>query len=540
VTDKAIVIGSGFGGAITACRLAEAGIKVVILERGRRWDNKSREGVSAYPEPGVLDDRWVWDQENPELFNGWLDLRMFGGMSVAQGAAVGGGSLIYASISVEAPDVVFKRGWPAEINKTELQPHYDAVAAFMNVQPLPENQWNPRIRLMKEGAEKIGAANRFKQLPIAVNFRKDLTLDPTNPPGEANSIFKKNQHGVEQGTCIHAGRCDIGCPVKAKNTLDVNYIAVAEQKGAQVRPLHFVRSIETNGAGYRVHFDKIENKKLNAGFEDANMVIVAAGSLGSTELLLRCRDEFKTLPNISQRLGKNWSSNGDFLVPAFYRNRKLFPEVGPTISSAIDFLDRSREGQSFWIEDGGLPPIFKHHMLAAQNSGNAHHPFHELVQWLQKELQSLDPVDHIMPWFAQGVDKGDGEFVMKRPWFFFGQKRLHLNWDITESLPVFNAVLNTHKELSHKTGGTPLVSPFWKKSLVTPHPLGGCNIGNTADDGVVNHAGEVFGYKNFYVIDGSIIPTPLGVNPSRTIGALAERCAAMIVRKKQGALAAAR
>jgi cholesterol oxidase len=128
---------------------------------------------------------------------------------------------------------------------------------------------------------------------------------------------------------------------------------------------------------------------------------------------------------------------------------------------------------------------------------------------------------------------------MKRPWFFFGEKRFDLKWDITHSLPLFNAILGAHEELSSKTGGLPLVSPFWKTELVTPHPLGGCNIGNTAQDGVVDHTGQVFGYEDLYVIDGSMVPTPLGVNPSRTIAALAERCAKMIVQKRPVARAGA-
>ncbi|HWX56071.1 MAG TPA: GMC family oxidoreductase [Verrucomicrobiae bacterium] len=533
----AIIIGSGFGGAISGCRLAQAGMKVLVLERGRRWDNKPGPGVTPYPRE--LDDPWVWDQEQPELLNGWLDLRVFRGMAVAQGAAVGGGSLIYASISVEAPEAVFKKGWPQELSKAELQPYYDQVARFMDVKPLPVNQWNPRIRLMQEGAEKIGEKGRFKQLPIAVNFRADLTLDPANPPSAADTIYGPNQHGAVQGTCIHAGQCDIGCPVKAKNTLDVNYIAVAEKNGAEVRPLHFVRNIEKAGAGYRVHFDQLKDGQRVSGTEDARIVIVASGSLGSTELLFRCREMFKTLPNISRRLGMNWSSNGDFLVPAFYEHRELFPEIGPTISSAIDFLDRIRGGQSFWIEDGGMPPVFRHHMRAVQAGGGKHHPFEGLIGWLQQELQTADPFDRIMPWFAQGVDAGDAELTMQRPWFFFGEKRFDLKWDITHSLPLFKATLGAHEELSSKTGGLPLVSPFWKTELVTPHPLGGCNIGNTAQDGVVDHTGQVFGCEDLYVIDGSMVPTPLGVNPSRTIAALAERCAKMIVQKRPVARAGA-
>src|SRR5262249_59765745 len=119
-----IVIGSGFGGAISGCRLAEAGYRVLILERGRRWDK------NTYPREPV--DPWVWSNEHPELENGWLDLRVFPNMAVAQGAAVGGGSLIYASVSVKAPSTVFDSGWPSEITAAELDPYYDRVARFMN------------------------------------------------------------------------------------------------------------------------------------------------------------------------------------------------------------------------------------------------------------------------------------------------------------------------------------------------------------------------------------------------------------------------
>jgi len=140
-----IVIGSGFGGAVTACRLAEKNYRVLVLERGRRWDK------TTYPRKAT--DPWTWNIARPEHENGWLDLRVFQNMAVAQGAAVGGGSLIYANISVEAPEKTFDRGWPAEIKFAELKPHYDTVAKFMNVQCVPDNQWTERMRLMKQGAK---------------------------------------------------------------------------------------------------------------------------------------------------------------------------------------------------------------------------------------------------------------------------------------------------------------------------------------------------------------------------------------------------
>jgi cholesterol oxidase len=522
-----IVIGSGFGGAITGCRLAEKNYKVLILERGRRWTKET------YPSKTKRD--WIYNPSRPERESGWLDLRVYPNMSIAQGAAVGGGSLIYASISVEAHKNRFDKGWPKEITYSELKPHYDTVASFMNVQKMPDNQRNPRTVLMEEGATKIGQGQRFKMLDMAVSFDKDYKLeiekDPTRQENlEATKKFV-NAQGQEQGTCVHAGFCDIGCPVYAKNTLDLNYIPWAEKHGAEVRELTIVTNIEPQSGGYRVSFDRIDpkNHSRTSGSETARIVIVAAGSLGSTELLLRCRDENKSLPNISQRLGYNWSSNGDFLTPAIYTNRKLYPDRGPTISSAIDFLDGGDGGNSYWVEDGGMPNLLGDRLTKGVGNIAQGLNAEQLITGIQNFLRDTSVTNNVMPWFAQGVDAGDGVLSLKRPWwqFGFGSKRLHLDWDVTKSRPVMDAIVNTHKQLSKATEGRALVPPTWTFShdLVTPHPLGGCNMGDTADSGVVNHQGEVFGYKNLYVADGAIIPVALGVNPSRTIGALAERIA---------------
>jgi cholesterol oxidase len=143
-----------------------------------------------------------------------------------------------------------------------------------------------------------------------------------------------------------------------------------------------------------------------------------------------------------------------------------------------------------------------------------------LLQHLTLFTENFDLFKHIMPWFAQGIDAGDGELSLTNG-------ALDLKWDITRSLPLFEAIEKRHSALAEATDGHPFPLPTWSLSheLVTPHPLGGCNMGATSNEGVVNHEGEVFGYKNLYVSDGAIVPRPLGVNPSRTISALAERIA---------------
>ncbi len=519
----AIVIGSGFGGAITACRLAQAGYKTLVLERGRRWDKSNF--------PRQPDDPWLWDHDCPESKNGWLDLRMFPGMAVAQGAAVGGGSLIYANISCPAPPSAFATGWPPEITFSELEPHYKTVAEFMDVQQVPDNQWTERMKLMRDAGRAAGFADRFRKLELAVNFDPAWTYERDFARGEQGSTLAPNKHGALQGTCVHLGNCDIGCEVYARNTLDRNYLYVAEyQHHAEIRPLHLVDRIEPLGnAGFRVCFDDLASGTRVPGSETARLVIVSAGSLGSTELMLRARDVHQTLPNVSACLGQRWSSNGDFLTPAFY-DRDILPSRGPTITSAIDFQDRSQAGRAFWIEDGGLPTLAIGYLLRKIDDPSTSFKAKLVLELLQKYLRTTDPLRTMMPWFAQGVDAGNGVLSLTQPTAFSAGGRLKLEWDITQSQALIDAIVDMHQRLADCTGGEALVPPTWSlfKDLVTPHPLGGCIMGQSADDGVVNHAGEVFGYRNLFVIDGAIIPRPLGVNPSRTIGALAERAAAVI------------
>jgi cholesterol oxidase len=516
----AIVIGSGFGGAVSACRLAEAGYRVLVLERGRRWDAKT------YPRKDS--DPWWWSNEAPERWNGWLDLRVFKHMAVAQGAAVGGGSLIYASGSAVPDKSVFDDGWPPEITWEAMAPHYDTVGRVMDVRPIPDNQWPKKMQLMREAADAIGAGNRFQKLELAVAFDPEWSYDRPDPFNVRHSKRFTNAQGVEQGTCVHLGNCDIGCEVDAKNTLDRNYLAIAERKKAEIRPLHVVTNIEPVKDGYKVSFDRLAQGRRRAGSAEARLVVVSAGSIGSTELLLRCRDVSGTLPKVSDRLGYNWSSNGDFLTPAFYAARQVQPTQGPTITSAINFLDRSQRGQSYWIQGGGFPNVVANWITNARAADARVRAF---LQFLGAAMREIGPLENAMPWFGQGVDAANGRLCLRRRWWLLGAHSLSLDWEVAESAKVIEAIIAMHKQLSKATGGTALVPPSWTidRYLITPHPLGGCNMAATPAKGVVDHKGEVFGYRNLFVIDGAMVPEAVGVNPSRSIAALAERAAGLIV-----------
>ena len=222
-------------------------------------------------------------------------------------------------------------GGPSEITYGELKALLRQVlAAMMNLQAVPDNQLTQRFKLAREAAETLGHRDRFSKAPLAVSFSPDWSYELDDPFNHRHSRRFTNAHGQQQGTCIHLGNCDIGCDVRAKNTLDVNYIPRAEQHGAEVRPLHLVRAIEPGDAGYRVVFDRIHQGQLIRGEETAARVFIAAGSVGSTELLLRCRDEHKTLPNLSKALGGKWSANANVLSMATYADASRVQQtLGP-------------------------------------------------------------------------------------------------------------------------------------------------------------------------------------------------------------------
>lgn len=511
-----VIVGSGFGGAVSACRLAACGKKVLVLERGRRWT----------PEEFPRDAKgaWVWDQDAPERCNGWIDLRMMDQMWVAQGAGVGGGSLIYANISIDAPEAVFQSGWPSPITLAALRPYYDMVAAMLKPARVPANQWTERFKLMRDAAIAIGAKDRLRELELAVTFDPKWTYRKKNARDPAHSKEWINAQGKKQGTCVHLGLCDIGCPVGAKNTLDLNYLAAAESAGAIVQPNSLVSHVSSLGSTWRVHYDHIDAgaRTRETAYVDAKRVILAAGSLGSTELLLRCRDEFRTLARLSPALGRGWSSNGDFLTPAIYKDRLVNPSEGPTISGAIDFLDGSRGGARYFVEDGGFPNLLEYYVESRLRSASIFAAF--ALRGL-KRLQKGSLRDHIMPWFGQAIDGADGKLYLGRsrlrPW----RRRLKLDWNPDRSVQSVQGMADMHVELSQATGGKPLPPLLWKylRALITPHPLGGCNMAAAPAAGVVDDQCRVFGHDGLFVMDGSTIPRPIGLNPSKTIAAIAER-----------------
>jgi cholesterol oxidase len=514
----AIVVGSGFGGGVTACRLAEAKYRVLVLERGRRF---APEDFPAAPEQAPFA---FWHPTlNPD---GMFDLRLMKDLSVLTAAGVGGGSLVYANVQLRAPADVFAQGWPAAIRRASLDPYYDRTEEALLPMTTPEEL--PKMHAFAIAGEQIG--KQAELLPLAVNFEA-----PRDHPFS----------GVHQERCQNLGRCDIGCPIHAKNTVDITYIARAEQYGADVAPLHEVQRLEppeAQGGHWRVAF-----RNLGAGSDgsvQAPFVVLAAGCLGSTRLLLKNR---KRLRKMSGVLGSRFSGNGDALGAAFNPPASKVgtprTDFGPSMTSVLDYTKEHR----FLLADGGLPSNFGG-LLEIVRAIDSIHGWRGLLMRLKRFAARLGlsdqqitrrhlrtppnrPIDDSLVFLMIGRDAADGQARLT-PLL----KRFDIRWSTKASATLFDAMRKTTTELARGIDADPFFAlDTWPLSqYVTVHPLGGCPMADDPSNGVVNDAGKVFGYDGLYVLDGSIVPTALGVNPSKTIAALAERGVERLLRELEG------
>jgi choline dehydrogenase-like flavoprotein len=362
----AIVIGTGFAGAVTACRLTEAGQRICVLERGRRFEasdfpvyptgvrpSTALVGDTGEPEKRVQPDfsRLFW-----KLGQGLWDVRDLGDVAVAQAAGYGGGSLVYANVHLRAPADVFDHCWPDEYRRPALDPYYDLAAYMLDVAPIEENL--PKTVQLERVASQQQERFRFFRPPLAVNF---------NSSG-------KNRFGRVQGTCDLRGECLFGCGAQAKNTLDLNYLAIAEDatdgKGAplaDIRTLAEVVSIEGEEKGYKVTYrDHLAGEPGNYVTVTGRYVFLCAGSVNSTELLLRSREK---LSCSGPDLGARYYPNADTLAVVFDCENLQEADRGPTITAAL-LYDRRTQGADplaeresapdkprhwFLVEDGGMP-----------------------------------------------------------------------------------------------------------------------------------------------------------------------------------------
>lgn len=518
-----VVIGSGFGGAITAGRLAQSGLHVAILEQGQRWNKEQ------FPRTTGQVARTFW---LPPKHGGFLEYRTFGRIDVIQGVGVGGGSLHYFNVHLRPDERIFRNGrWPKAINRAVLEPYYDLVQASLESRPLPmagARTAPGRTTAFMDAAKRLGMRPRL--VDIAVH---------TGPSRE-------NHSRVAQEGCTYCGNCLLGCHVHAKNTLDITYIAAAERRhGTEVYPLHRVEGIAPVRTGYEVSFIDGSGAAPRAGKVIGTRVIVAGGALGSTELLLRCRDKLKSLPKLSPHLGQWFSGNGDFLVPFATRTRQsIDPAFGPSITAAVsaqvgDNLitveDLGLPDPFFWYLEGLVPPSHRRlrgllrlasaYVLRSIGLPAVGSPVDRRIDALVGDGRTLD----VLPYLGMGTDAADGVMRLRRG-------RLDIDWRHASSRRMFNDLEALIRRISKSAGGHYQTSPLWRwplRKLLTAHPLGGCAIGDDPRTSVADHRGEVWNYPGLYVADGAVVPSALAVNPSVTIGALAERTAFWILHDRE-------
>ena len=561
----AIVIGSGFGGSVMAYRLAEAGRSVCLLERGRAYPP----GSFARSPYRARDS--FWDPERGRM--GMYHYFSFKGIDALVSAGLGGGSLIYANVLLRKDERWFVtenlddggyEHWP--VTRADLDPHYDRVEAMVGVQRYPFEHEpyasTPKTIAFKHAAERNGF--EWFLPPLAVTFGNE---GEQPRPGRKIEEKLRNLHDRDRVTCQLCGECDVGCNYGAKNTLDYNYLTHAAHHGAEIRTLCDVRTLEPReGGGFAVGYADLGDPDGPASGNGrpaplqtltCDRLVLSAGTFGTNNLLLRNRSAF---PRISRKLGTRFCGNGDLLTVAINCAevtdgrrvpRIVDPGYGPVITSSVrmpDALDGG-EGRGFYLQEAGYPQHLAWilHVLAAPQAlwkwrGHAGYlvrnwllgtPDPDVTGRIAALLRSAELSAGGLPLLGMGRDIPDGRMYLRRG-------RLDVDWKTEKSNAYFERLRTTSRGFAQSLGGRFVDNPIWfLRRVVTVHPLGGAPMGRSPTDGVVDSYGRVFGYPGLYVADGSVMPGPVGPNPSLTIAALADRFADRILEPTTTAEAAA-
>jgi cholesterol oxidase len=539
----AVVVGSGFGGAVSAYRLAEAGLSVCLLERGKRYPPDS---FARTPKQMAAN---FWDPSKG--MHGLFDLWAFRKIDAIVASGLGGGSLIYANVLLRKDPSWFVKDeneyWP--VTREDLDPHYCEVEKMLLPQTYPYEASTPKTQAFMEAASEAGHHPWLP--PLAVTF-----ANPHAPPIPGEPIVGDdgkpwpNLHDRTRYTCRLCGECDIGCNYGSKNTLDYNYLSAFERKeNATIRDRAEVKSFWPEGKGYVVQYvdhsnavegcppgksSKVDTKRLLA-----DRLVLAAGTFGTTYLLLKNHRHF---PGISKtRLGTHFSGNGDTLG-IVSGGRVYEPSFGTVITATSREPDAVDDpggdgGPGYYIQEGGYPAIVSW-LLETLSGGTARRALRLARQRVWARL-TRDPRTRIgadfaalfgdgrasaafLPLLGMGRDTPDG--LMKLD----GRKKyLAVKWDAHTSKPYFDRVNGKMKEMATNLDARLRMNPLWHLGhmVVTVHPLGGCPMGRNEREGVVDSHGQVFNYPGLFVADGSVMPGPVGPNPSLTIAALADRFA---------------
>jgi cholesterol oxidase len=522
-----LVIGSGFGGSVSALRLSEKGYKVGVLECGRRFaDHEFPESTSDYK-------RYFW---RPKIgWKGIFRLTTFKDVSVVSGCGVGGGSLGYANTLYVPSKPFFEDAqWSGIADwESELAPHYEEAQRMLGVTTNPYD--DPADALLRELGEELGVSDTYKKTPVGVYFGEPgRTASAVNgEPGEATGDPYFGGEGPDRTPCSLCGRCMVGCPHGSKNTLVKNYLYLAEKRGARVSPERTVVDIRPLGAGDGSEGYEVESIRSGSWVRRerqvhrARGVVVSAGPLGTNTLLQRCRLG-GSLPRVSSRLGELVRTNSEAIlavtVPEDYpenliKRVAITSSIYPDPHTHIETVTYGNDGDSmsrlYTLLTGDGTRFTRPMKLLGQI---VRHPkrFAQVLfpkNWSKRTIiilvmQTLDN--------AMALRPKTGPF--KTLW-------LSTEQDPERPNPTFIPVANQAAEWFAKRTGGVAQSSVMEAMLnipTTAHILGGAVIGADAEHGVVDAHQCVFGYENLLVCDGSAIPANVGVNPSLTITALAE------------------
>jgi cholesterol oxidase len=512
-----VIVGSGFGGSVSAMRLAQKGYRVAIVEAGKRWAG------SDFPKSNWNAFKYLWA---PKLrCFGIQNITLLKGVMVLHGSGVGGGSLVYANTLMRPlPSVFDDPAWSRAVRwEQELAPHYETARRMLGVtenRALMEGE-----RTLERVAARMGSAETFHATEVGVFFGKPNVTVP-------DPYF--SGAGPERTGCTLCGGCMVGCRFGAKNTLDKNYLYFAESWGARVFPELKVKRLVPSADGYDVETEQATALFAAAGPRlRAKRVIIAAGVLGTVELLLKNRDQYRTLPELSARLGDFVRTNGESLLGAtsFDAHRDL--SRGIAIGAAFHPNSLTKIESVRYPSGSGAMRLLG--VPLTPNGSAVTRPLKMLWHMLAR-LPRILKLWRVSDWARSTVillvmQSVDQHLRLRLGRSLLGRK---LQDTATEQpVPSFMPIAQQAAEiLADELQGEAqnVISEVLLRTPATAHILGGCCIGSDAASGVIDEQHRVFGYPGLYVCDGSVVPGNLAVNPSLTISALAERFAAFFPR----------
>ncbi len=507
-----MIVGSGFGGSISAMRLSQKGYRVAVLEQGRRFR------AEDFPESNWEVTKYFW-APLVRCF-GFQKMTWLKGLMLIHGVGVGGGSLVYANTLMEPKqEALDDPEWPDGVTDG-LTSYFQIAKKMLGVVTNPYLEKGEEA--LRSVGRHLGVEESFHPTEVGIYFGEPERM-------VADPYF--SGAGPDRAGCNRCGGCLVGCRFLAKNTLDLNYLFFAEKWGAQVFSETQVVKISPISTGYELEtINPTKFIKKSRTFR-AKKVILAAGVLGTVDLLLRNRDELKTLPHISAQLGKGVRTNGESLLGATSLDPKLDFSKGIAIGAAIHPQSNIKIENVRYPSGSGAMRFLG--VLLTPNGSKWIRPLKLLGRFFMR-LPTVFKLAMVRDWAKSTVillvmQCIDQKIVLKRGRSIWSGWRRSLQSGGGDVPCYFPIAQKSAQLLANEISGEAInvIGEVLAQTPTTAHILGGCAMAESPEKGVINPSHEVFGYPGLYVVDGSAIPVNLGVNPSLTISALAERFTAL-------------